>query len=728
MGKLKNVADKSARLIRDEGPANFTKRAARYAYYRQFPHKKKKLCKDILFINGCSLPHPSRYRVDHQVEQLMAAGLTADSVFYEQLDLAMLKYYRGFVFFRCPVTDTVESFIAQAKKCNKRCFYDIDDLVIDSKYTDQIKYVRSLKGAEKELYDDGVRRMGRTLALCDYAITTTERLQSELQHYSEEVYINRNTASDEMIRHSVEAYKTTKRNDDHVVLGYFSGSITHNEDFEMIMPSIIKVLERHENVYLKLAGLLDIPPELQPYADRISTVGFVDWRQLPFGIAACDINLAPLTETIFNEAKSENKWTEAALVHVPTIASNLGAFKKVIDPGATGILAEPNEWYEAISDLITDREKRIAIGAAAYQDAVYNHSTVNASYGVAEFIRQKLARNIAFVLPSSDISGGVIVAFKHAEMLRNAGWDVTIIDAIHKKSLEIAKKEYDYRLDIPGFNMILQCQTKVECYFDSMVATLWSTVKDIKSYPNVAHRLYLVQNFETDFYTPGSGEPKFLANATYNDRTGIRYITISLWCRRWLKEIFGQNARYASNGIDLSLYHFRERAFEGKIKLLVEGDSKSEYKNTDEAFRIIQKLDPAKYEVSYLSYRKEPKDWYRVDHFYNRISPDKVGDVYASCDILIKTSVLESFSYPPLEMMATGGLSVVLPNEGNAEYLADGENCLLYTPGDTDDGARKVEQLVHDKELRDRLIANGRETAQKYAWQNVESAIIALYE
>ena len=38
-----------------------------------------------------------------------------------------------------------------------------------------------------------------------------------------------------------------------------------------------------------------------------------------------------------------------------------------------------------------------------------------------------------------------------------------------------------------------------------------------------------------------------------------------------------------------------------------------------------------------------------------------------------KTSFLESFSYPPIEMMATGGYSVVVPNDGNREYLVNGE-------------------------------------------------------
>ena len=53
--------------------------------------------------------------------------------------------------------------------------------------------------------------------------------------------------------------------------------------------------------------------------------------------------------------------------------------------------------------------------------------------------------------------------------------------------------------------------------------------------------------------------------------------------------------------------------------------------------------------IHYLSYEKEPKSWYKVDKFYHKVPHDEVGKIYNECDILIKTSILESFSYPPLE-------------------------------------------------------------------------------
>lgn len=726
----KKAVTKSAESIKNDGFSKFVVRSSKYVYYRQFPDKKPVEARDILFINGCTLPHPERYRVQHQVEQLVANGLTVDSVFYDQLDLDMLRRYRGFVFFRCPVTPTVREFIAQAKLSNKACFFDIDDLVIDDEYTNQISYVRSMSKEDRAHYDDGVHRMKETLQLCEYAITTTPRLATELKKFTSEVFINRNVASDEMARHSFSALKHVKKDPSRVVMGYFSGSITHNEDFALILPSIVALLKKHPNLYLKIVGLLDLPPELEPFKDQVLTIDFMDWRLMPREVASCDINLAPLTKTIFNEAKSENKWTEAALVKTVTVASNFGAFAEVIEDGATGVLANEDEWEAKLEELITNPELRAEIGEAAFKTVLNSHLTTTTEYDLATFIQSKLARNIAFVLPSTDISGGINVVLKHADILREHGWDVTLIDAIHPTTLKKSLKEYEYRLSLPGYNVLTAYKTKPELYFDTIVATLWSTLEYVKEYANARNRLYFVQNFETDFYNHGDGLPRFLANASYRDQTGVQYVTMSLWCKEWLKKKYGKDARYTPNGIDLQYYPSHKRTFSAKekVKILIEGDSKSEYKNTDEAFRIVEQLDPAKYEISYLSYRKEPKPWYRVDHFYNRISPDKVGEVYAKSDILIKTSLLESFSYPPLEMMATGGLSLVVPNGGNVEYLRDGENCLFYKQGDISDALEKLEQLVTNKALRDKLVKGGHDTARAYQWKKLEKQVLALYK
>lgn len=59
------------------------------------------------------------------------------------------------------------------------------------------------------------------------------------------MYINRNTASEEMLELSEKAYKQKngKKNPSRSVvkMGYFSGSITHNDDFILIQPAVEKL-------------------------------------------------------------------------------------------------------------------------------------------------------------------------------------------------------------------------------------------------------------------------------------------------------------------------------------------------------------------------------------------------------------------------------------------------------------------------------------------------------
>lgn len=720
MGKAGELVSKAGESLRRDGVKGFLVKTKNYTAFQIEKKRRKDEVRDILFVNGCTLPHPERYRVDHQIEQLEANALTVDKILYTDLDPEKIKYYRGVIFFRCPITNEVQKMIELAKYFNKAVFFDIDDLVIDKKYTDKIEYVKQMSKADKATYDDGVVRMGETMKLCDYCITTTPALARELRKYDKEVYINKNVASEKMVELSLNALKNTKKDVDKIRIGYLSGSITHNPDFEMIKPALIKIMDEFKNVQLVVMGLLDLPKELMRFEDRIIKQPFENWEKLPEVIAGLDINLAPIEESIFNEAKSENKWTEAALCKVVTVASGFGIFKEVISDGETGILCrDGEEWYKKLKNIVEDSSLRNKIGENAHKKAMKEYVTTYSGRGLAEFVKSKLARNIGFVLPSTNISGGVNVVLKHCNILRQNGWDVTVINMdVDDDNVKNADGE---------INVVSGVKHEFFAKFDSMVATLYTTLDYIKRYPDVKNRFYLVQNFETDFNDYGS-PAKRIANATYVDDGEIKYITISKWCEKWLYSDFGQKAKYAPNGIDLDKFEFRERKFNGKIKILIEGNSDDYYKNVDESFRIVEKLDENKYEIVYLSYQGEPKKWYRVDKFYHRVPNDEVGRVYSECDILLKTSILESFSYPPLEMMATGGYVVAVPNEGNKEYLKDNEDCLFYEQGNIDEAIKKIEEIVADAELRKKLTKNSKRVVAEHDWKKLEKEVMGLYK
>ena len=721
----KSILRKSFTVINNHGWKVFFAITLKKLKQYIFKSEKKSMgVKDLLIINGCYIEHPSRYRVEHQFEQLELNNISCDKIWYKDLKKEHIKRYRGYIFFRCIYTPFIGDFIEEGKYFNKTFFYDIDDLVFSEKEVSNIEFVKNLSGKEKENYYFGIRNNLKLMQLCDYGITSTGVLGSEMNKHLKEVFINRNVASEEMLSvfNKFENNRKDVNNpDDHIKIVYSSGSITHDPDLEMISGALKRILEEENNVILILYGRINFPEKFKKLKDKIEIKQFKEWRQFYEDIKNIDINLAPLEDTFFNRAKSENKWTEASLAKKVTIASDVGAFKLIIKDNKNGILAKniEEEWYKKIKDIIHDKTKREVIAENAYNDAIKYHTTINTGKEFALWLMDKLKPSIGFVLPNIKISGGVLVVVRHACFLREAGYDVYIISCGNDES-QINTKYGD--LNVTSYSRYLWA-----IYFDKLVATLYTTVSFVHQYGKAYEKYYLVQNYEVDFYLYRDMR-RFQASITYNIHNSIKYITISKWCKKWLSSKYRKLADYAPNGIDLELFKYKKRNWENsKFVILIEGNCNDEYKNVDESFRIIELLDREKYKIIYLSYKGNVKKWYRSDEVYFNIPFEKVSKIYHKSHILLKSSIVESFSYPPLEMMATGGIAVVAKNGGNKEYIKHKYNALTYCAGNIQQAAKYIEDITSHKELRDEIISGGLETAKNRSWEKFKDQIIELY-
>ena len=81
-----------------------------------------------------------------------------------------------------------------------------------------------------------------------------------------------------------------------------------------------------------------------------------------------------------------------------------------------------------------------------------------------------------------------------------------------------------------------------------------------------------------------------------------------------------------------------------------------------------------------------------------------------------------------IEMMATGGFVVAVPNGGNAEFLRDGLNCLLYDRGDIDAAVSCINRIVNDHGLRKTLYDGGLKTAEERDWSKLTDRVVRLYD
>ena len=343
----------------------------------------------ILLIDGVEniIPQCTRYRVLNKAEQLRKHGFEVKVVNLSDFQLSMAQNASHIIIYRSPISPELLRLCHLAKEYGKPVFFDIDDLVFDTVYTDQLSYTQGLNSVEKGNYDAGVRNYGYMLENCDGAITSTNQLQEELKKYQSKVLLNRNLASDELISISSQFIKDYSQVSDIVKIGYFSGSISHNENFELIKPAIKQLLKKYSNVQLHIVGILDIPQDMKPFENQIVTHDYVDWDKLPALISEVDINLAPLVDSIFNRAKSEIKWIEAALVKVPTVASKIGAFSDAIVDGETGLLATDDQWFDKLEALVLSPELRQKIADAAYR-AVLENCTLSKKDDMVTYFEQ----------------------------------------------------------------------------------------------------------------------------------------------------------------------------------------------------------------------------------------------------------------------------------------------------------------------------------------------------
>lgn len=117
--------------------------------------------------------------------------------------------------------------------------------------------------------------------------------------------------------------------------------------------------------------------------------------------------------------------------------------------------------------------------------------------------------------------------------------------------------------------------------------------------------------------------------------------------------------------------------------------------------------------------------------FLGRVSQENLPRVYAACDVFVLPSVsrLEAFGIVALEAMATGKPVVVADIPGVREVIEDGREGLLADPVNPQDLAAKIQRLIGDPALRERMGRLGREKVlANFTTEKVADQVLAIYE
>ena len=230
----------------------------------------------------------------------------------------------------------------------------MDDMIYDPKYVPE--YLNSI-GDYKDFVIDSFFALAKRYELvinrCDGVVATTcnlvENIKKDLKL---PVWQLNNYLNKEQIEASniVINLKQNKYNDSKFIIGYFSGSNSHVRDLEIAEGAIVKLMDKYDDVYLKIVGHMQLSKGLENYKKqgRVIFSKFVSYEELQYEIGKVDLNIIPLQKHEFNACKSELKYFEASVVNTLSLATNNEVYSKIIVDGKDGFLADQLEWFDKL--------------------------------------------------------------------------------------------------------------------------------------------------------------------------------------------------------------------------------------------------------------------------------------------------------------------------------------------------------------------------------------------
>ncbi len=110
------------------------------------------------------------------------------------------------------------------------------------------------------------------------------------------------------------------------------------------------------------------------------------------------------------------------------------------------------------------------------------------------------------------------------------------------------------------------------------------------------------------------------------------------------------------------------------------------------------------------------------------VSPADIGGYYAAADVFVLPSMFqETFGLVVLEAFAAGLPVVAFRSGGVPELVEDRKNGLLVAQGDEAALLAGMRELLLDPQLRARLRAEGRRTADQFSWEATVDRLEATY-
>ena len=345
----------------------------------------RKIPKSIVFLYSISGNITNRYRIFALISDLRAMGWTCHAMDINRASLEVVGRAEFVSICRLKMNTRTMDIVGAIRETGGKVIYDTDDVLHDDNIFMQSEYfLRDPKMANKlQLLSKNCVTL---MEFADGFTVTTPALLETVKKFGRPAAIVNNSLSPVLLEKYADRPKRDRGKT--INLSYLAGTATHSRDFQECKAALLELLLERPDVVLHIVGSLDVDDiSGAVLAGQVREYGLMPYAAMHEFLSKMDINLAPLTDTKFNDAKSALKAFEAALHRVPTIASPSATYRATITDRKTGYLARSlQDWRDALFEAVDDSNMRDSIGDAAYSEIVPVFSAKHAAKQLSDFL------------------------------------------------------------------------------------------------------------------------------------------------------------------------------------------------------------------------------------------------------------------------------------------------------------------------------------------------------
>jgi glycosyltransferase involved in cell wall biosynthesis len=321
---------------------------------------------------------------------------------------------------------------------------------------------------------------------------------------------------------------------------------------------------------------------------------------------------------------------------------------------------------------------------------------------------------ITIITPHLKIAGGVIILANYAHYLSGLGHEVQVV-LVNKISWR--RRLANFLRFKPSWARELSLKIKripalEEKFLPTADILLFSASQQAKIVENfskrVGRKFYLVQHDER-MYHNNPAEAAYTYNLPYN------FLAVSSWLKAMLQKDFGQSADLLLNTVDKNIFCLKKFGRKNKNLRLLLLNHNSPWKGSEEGVEIVSQLKKKYDNIELVMFGAKNKKSIEGIEYHYKIYGKKLAELYNSCDIYLCPSHDEGFGLPSLEAMACGCALVTYDNGGSRDFAFDGQTALVAERKNLHDLKNKLELLIRDENLRNKIIEGGNNFVKNYS-------------